>query len=64
MKFCEAIVLALSPKTVESEIKEDDQSLDMIPEGDGFLKKNKLAEDGQKTFKHMIGFLGSQSITR
>ncbi|XP_067941603.1 symplekin-like [Watersipora subatra] len=63
VKFCEAVVLVLSGKTPDSDAKEDDQSLDIISEEEGFLKKKKLEEDGKKTFKHMLEFLTSQSIT-
>ena len=64
VKFCEAVVLCLSPKTVDSEIKDDDQSLDIVPDEEGFLKKRKLIENGKNVFKQLIEFVGSQSITR
>ena len=57
-------MLCLSPKTVDSEIKDDDQSLDIVPDEEGFLKKRKLIENGKNVFKQLIEFVGSQSITR
>jgi len=62
VKFCEAVVSALTPKAADG--RDDDQSLDIVPEDHTLLKKEELLADGQKVFKLMLDFLGSQSITR
>lgn len=64
VKFCEGVVLSLTPLHPESDVKGDDQSLDIVPDSEGFLKKSQLEEEGKKVFKVMLEFLGSQSITR
>ena len=57
--------MVLSTKSAESASKpEEDQSLEIIPDGEHFFDKAKLEEDGNKIFKQMLDFLGSQSITR
>lgn len=65
VKFCEVVVMVLSSKTLEtSASKEEDVSLEIVPDSEHFLNRTALEEDGQKTFKHLLDFLGSQSITR
>lgn len=65
MKFCDTAILALSPTTLESEIKTGDQSLDIVPVTENsFLDKGDLQKQGDIIFKAVLDFLGSQSITR
>lgn len=64
VKFCEGVVLTLTFKTPDSLVKEDDQSLEIVPEQHGFLKVDKLKEDGERVFQQILDFLSSQSITR
>ncbi|XP_055005754.1 symplekin [Boleophthalmus pectinirostris] len=66
IKFTEALIIALSPRTPESEVpkrQENDISLDKVPKDHSYIRYDALCEEGKTALEKLLKFMVHPAIS-